>query len=294
MMDNQLKVFITVAKSHSFNKAASQLFISTPAVIKRIYALENRIKVILFNRTHNGITLTKAGESFYQDAVNLVAAYDQSINRAKTLADNKVTLRIGAGPLANGTQVGDFWLTISKNLPNLKFEFIPCACSLGNFNNFLDGINHEFDVVFSVYDPYLLKKFNLMATQISSSPIKLSVPLQNPLASKKTLTLEDLAGQTVAIVEQGEFKCFDEVRQMLNQDRQIKLQDISGIDLPTLNQCVENDWLFVSAEDWQTAHPMLSAKTVDWDFRLPFGLVYGKKHGKAVDQVLQYLKTTKV
>ena len=81
-MDDQLKIFVAVANNHSFNKAANQLFISAPAVIKQINALENSIKVQLFNRTHNGVFLTKAGESFYQDATKLIAAYDQSINRA--------------------------------------------------------------------------------------------------------------------------------------------------------------------------------------------------------------------
>lgn len=81
-MDDQLKTFIAVADNHSFNKAARQLFISAPAVIKQINALEKNIKVTLFNRTHSGVTLTKAGKSFYQDTIKLLDAYNQSINRA--------------------------------------------------------------------------------------------------------------------------------------------------------------------------------------------------------------------
>ena len=58
-MDDQLKTFIAVADNHSFNKAASQLFISAPAVIKQINTQEKNIKVTLFNRTHNWVKIKK-------------------------------------------------------------------------------------------------------------------------------------------------------------------------------------------------------------------------------------------
>lgn len=86
-MNDQLTTFISVAESKSFNKAANQLFISAPAVIKQINALEKNIHVTLFNRTHSGVSLTPAGESFYQDAKKLVAAYTKSINHAQDLAE---------------------------------------------------------------------------------------------------------------------------------------------------------------------------------------------------------------
>ena len=85
LINDQLTTFIAVAESKSFNKAASQLFISAPGVIKQINALEKNIHISLFNRTHSGVTLTPAGESFYQDAKKLVAAYTQSINHAQNL-----------------------------------------------------------------------------------------------------------------------------------------------------------------------------------------------------------------
>lgn len=40
LINDQLTTFIAVAESKSFNKAASQLFISAPGVIKQINALE--------------------------------------------------------------------------------------------------------------------------------------------------------------------------------------------------------------------------------------------------------------
>ena len=289
-MDNQLKTFITVADNRSFNKAANALFISPPAVIKQINSLEKTIKVKLFNRSHSGISLTKAGEAFYLDAQKLMAAYDQSISHAQDLSKGNETIKIGAGPLAPGLGTSNLWLKVSNENPNLTFEFIPCSCSLGDFNEFLAGINKEFDLVSSVYDINLLKKYNLDATQLDTTPLKLSIPGQNKLSQKESIDIADLDYQTVALPVRGEFSSFDQVRDVLEKRPKIEIQNIDGFDLSILNECVKEDWILCSAEDWQTAHPMLSSKTVNWNFKVPFGLVYGKSHKPIVDKVIKTLK----
>ena len=53
--------FIRVAEAGSFNKAAEDLYITSTALIKQINLLENDLGVHLFERTHRGLTLTKAG-----------------------------------------------------------------------------------------------------------------------------------------------------------------------------------------------------------------------------------------
>ena len=68
MYNPQLETFICVADAGSFNKAAEQLYISAPAVIKQINSLEGSLGLQLFERTHRGLSLTAAGESLYRDA----------------------------------------------------------------------------------------------------------------------------------------------------------------------------------------------------------------------------------
>lgn len=68
MYNPQLETFIRVADAGSFNKAAEELFISPPAVIKQINLLEAQLGLTLFVRTHRGLKLTEAGKSLYQDA----------------------------------------------------------------------------------------------------------------------------------------------------------------------------------------------------------------------------------
>ncbi|MDT9606381.1 LysR family transcriptional regulator [Lactobacillus johnsonii] len=291
-MDNQLKTFIAVADNRSFNKAANELFISTPAVIKQINNLEENIKIKLFKRTHNGVSLTKAGQSFYKDAIKLLDAFNQSINRAKGITEKQV-IKIGAGPLASGISTNNIWVSVGKENPKLSFQFIPCACAFGDFNEFLDGIGKCFDIVSSIYNPKILEKYKLDAFQLDTVPLKLSIPITNPLVKKEKLTLNDLNDQTVLLPMEGKFSSFDKVRNFLNRNPTIKIKDISNFDINVLNQCANNNWLICSVDDWQTAHPLLQPKKIAWSYTVPFGILYRKNKTRVVDTVLQFLEKNK-
>lgn len=68
MYNPQLDTFLCVVEAGSFSKAAEQLYISAPAVIKQINSLEASLGMKLFDRTHRGLVVTEAGQSIYNDA----------------------------------------------------------------------------------------------------------------------------------------------------------------------------------------------------------------------------------
>ncbi len=61
MKIDELSTFVAVAESGSFSTAASQLYLTQPAVSKRIAALESSLGVRLFDRIGKSISLTEAG-----------------------------------------------------------------------------------------------------------------------------------------------------------------------------------------------------------------------------------------
>ncbi|MBU2996216.1 LysR family transcriptional regulator [Cellulophaga baltica] len=63
-MNHKLKIFKSVAYHSSFTKAASQLFISQPAISKAIRTLEDEYKTTFFLRKRNSIELTADGKAF--------------------------------------------------------------------------------------------------------------------------------------------------------------------------------------------------------------------------------------
>lgn len=100
MYNPQLDTFICVVEAGSFSKAAEELYISAPAVIKQINSLENSLNLQLFERTHRGLIITEAGKSLYQDAKYLIQYSKESLIRAQeAMNHNEEIIRVGISPM---------------------------------------------------------------------------------------------------------------------------------------------------------------------------------------------------
>ncbi len=67
-----LQAFLAVAESGSFSRAAERIYLTQPAISKRIAALEKEIGARLFDRIGRGIHLTPAGEALLSRARNVL------------------------------------------------------------------------------------------------------------------------------------------------------------------------------------------------------------------------------
>ena len=63
-----LKAFVAVAECRSFSHAAERLFMTQPAISKRVASLEEDLGIALFDRLGRNIQLTEAGEKFLVSA----------------------------------------------------------------------------------------------------------------------------------------------------------------------------------------------------------------------------------
>ena len=75
---SSLKAFIAVAECGSFSVAAERLFITQPAISKRVAALETELGVDLFDRLGRGIQLTEAGYKFLTSARRILSDLEVS------------------------------------------------------------------------------------------------------------------------------------------------------------------------------------------------------------------------
>lgn len=89
VFDFRLKVFHTVAHKLSFTKAASELFITQPAVTKHIRELEQQLGIALFKRNGNSISITIGGEILLKYAEKIFDTYKLLENEPAQL--NKIT-----------------------------------------------------------------------------------------------------------------------------------------------------------------------------------------------------------
>ncbi|MCW8933398.1 MAG: LysR family transcriptional regulator [Gammaproteobacteria bacterium] len=77
MADRRLKVFHTVARLLNFTKAADALHMTQPAVTFQIRQLEEYFNTRLFDRTHNRVSLTEAGQRVYGFSGKIFELYDE-------------------------------------------------------------------------------------------------------------------------------------------------------------------------------------------------------------------------
>ena len=70
---DKLKIFHTVAEASSFTKASTILNLSQSAISRQIQALENDLKVQLFERHARGLVLTDNGEYLFKSAHEVIS-----------------------------------------------------------------------------------------------------------------------------------------------------------------------------------------------------------------------------
>lgn len=79
MRIEDLKIFVDVVRYHSMNIAAENNFTTPQNLSKIIKRMEDELGVVLFNRSKRGSELTKEGERFYLQVVEVLKLYDNAI-----------------------------------------------------------------------------------------------------------------------------------------------------------------------------------------------------------------------
>ncbi|WP_375056103.1 LysR family transcriptional regulator [Zobellella sp. DQSA1] len=92
----KLKYFLAVVDEGSITSAAKKIHIAQPALTRQIRLLEEGLGTRLLNRNHKGVVLTRAGTFLYDNAVRLVADFDNVAMKTKAISDGHIdSLSIG-------------------------------------------------------------------------------------------------------------------------------------------------------------------------------------------------------
>jgi DNA-binding transcriptional LysR family regulator len=99
----ELQVFVRVAESRSFSRAARELSLSQPSVSRIIGELEARLGVKLLLRTTRRIAVTDAGALFLERAREILSQIEDAEDAARGLDSLRGTIRL-AIPIVYGTR----------------------------------------------------------------------------------------------------------------------------------------------------------------------------------------------
>lgn len=276
MYNNQLETFIQAADAGSFSKAAENLYITPTAVIKQINLLEASLDLQLFNRTHRGLSLTEAGKSLYKDAKYIIQYSKDSLFRAKnaSLADSSI-IRIGTSMITPTGFLTEIWPKIHELCPNLKFQLVPFENTPENAREILMNLGQNIDLVAGFFDGATLKQRKCAGLELSKQPICCAVSTRHRLAGKSKLSVEDLFGENLMMIRHGWNSYVDLLRDDIGQNYpQIKIIDFPFYDVSVFNQCENSRNILMAVESWENIHPLLKIIPVDWDYVIPFGILY--------------------
>ena len=90
-----LRLWMMVAELGSFSRAAEALFISQPAVSKRVQELEQMLGIALLDRSGRTVRLTEAGQIVYRYGQQIFANAPLSWHQANCAICSTVIYRLG-------------------------------------------------------------------------------------------------------------------------------------------------------------------------------------------------------
>ena len=154
---HELRVFIAIAETGGFAKAANVLHSSPPAVTRAVTALEARLGVRLFNRTTRTVHLTELGVRFLGDAKRVLGDLDTAEQ------DVRGEARLASGELSITASVS-FGRTVLQPIVADFIEAHPLvSVSMQLFDRVIDLVDEGFDLAVRIAH---LPDSALVSTQI--------------------------------------------------------------------------------------------------------------------------------
>lgn len=276
MYNHSLDTFVAVADCGSFTRAARRLFISPTAVMKQMNALEAHLDLRLIDRTAAGIRLTPAGEVIYRDA-KFMMDYSQKSIAAAIAATHEydTTFCVGTSLLNPAKPFLDLWYRVNRDFADYRLHLVPFEDDHTGILSEIEQLGEKFDFLIGVCDSQSwLSRCRFL--QLGTYKKMVAVRREHPLAQKKRLSVRDLYGETLMMVPRGDSGCNDFIRHDLETNHpQIRIEDTQRFfDLSVFNRCAETGNVLLTIECWQEVHPGLVTIPVDWDYTIPYGLLY--------------------
>lgn len=293
MLSQQLQVFLQVADCGSFTKAARRLMITPASVMKHINTLEGRLGVTLFKRDKKGVVLTAAGRSLVQDGKKMAALAQNAEARAKRAEQEEgIVIRVGSSLLNPSKALTDLWGPLRAAYPQYKFHIVPYTDTKEERLAIIAALGEKFDLLVGAFDSKrILTQANYLI--LGDYHLCVAVPKGHRLAAKKVLSVQDLHGERLIKVKRGETERLDHFQDILQLTHpQIIVEEADYYyDLDTFNACEQNGALLLTLDAWAEIHPSLITLPVQWDYTVPYGILYAKEPSQEVLQFLQILKS---
>lgn len=191
---NQLRYFVAVAEHQSFTKAATQFSISQTAITQQIQALEESMGLKLIDRSTRPISLTPGGNVFFAESKSILAHMDMAVLRTREASTGLMgTLRVGYTKGYEQSQLPRWLRDFHRNYPNILI-----TCYRNDTDMLAAGLlNMEYDIIFTWDSTNIRQEDSLHIRLAETVPLYVAMYTSHPFARRKSLTREDLKGETI-------------------------------------------------------------------------------------------------
>jgi LysR family transcriptional regulator for bpeEF and oprC len=157
-----IQMFMRVAECGSFSIVAREREVGQPAVSKQIAALEAHLGVQLMRRTSRSLTLTEAGQDFYESAVRLVGEFEAAESRVgRRQVSPSGLVRVTVAPVFGRLYVVPRLREFFARYPDIAVELLVSERSLNLIEEGVDVAIHNGE----------LSDSTLIVRKIAATPI---------------------------------------------------------------------------------------------------------------------------
>ena len=214
MVLKYLKTFILVATTHSFVKTSEKVFLSPTAVSQQMSALEDEVGVKLLERTNKGIQLTNAGKVFLIEAQDIDRRITDAIEKNRHEAEKKND-RLAIGVISSEVHriIPLMNTMFAPSHPDVRIHYIQTS----HIDRERDILNGIIDLAFT-FGRDRADSEKLFHEVILEDIPACVIPQSNKLSKLDKISIEDLRGQHIFVVEPTASFFHDRMRKYIEEN----------------------------------------------------------------------------
>lgn len=207
MKIKDIMYFLEVVKEENFTKAASNLYISQPALSKSVKSLEKEAKTQLIERNSKVFKLTCEGEIFYEKAKKSIDVIQEELNKLEdTFTSCKKVITLGLPPVIGSVYFTSVIANFKHENPDIDIRIIEEGS-----NHIKSSVEEERIDIGAVIFP--IEDDNLVKVPISNGKVMLVVSKNHKLAEFDKVEVKQLKDE--------KFITFNEKFMMYNKTMEV-------------------------------------------------------------------------